>query len=300
MLQDPGALETVLNYQATIAEAPLWSSDERALYWVDIKKPALYRFHPGSGGQRTWPLTSDVGGFALLAQPPGALVALRTGLYRLDFADGSLTQLAAAPFDPSLFRFNEGACDATGRFWIGVMFDPVDKQAKPRRRQSLHSFTLQDGLRREADISALHNGMAWSPNGSSFYLSHSYSRRIFVHAYDEQAGRMGVGRAFARLPARMGIPDGAAMDTDGGYWSACHGGGRLRRYRPDGMVDVEIPLPVSQPTMCAFGGDDLRDVYITSARDQLSPEQLAREPLAGSLLRLRSKRQGVARCSVAR
>jgi sugar lactone lactonase YvrE len=90
-----------------------------------VKKPALYRYEPVTGGQQSWPMSSDIGAFALVSDPPGAVVALRQGIFRLDFASGSLTQLAPPPFDPTLFRFNEGACDAAGRFWVGVMFDPV-------------------------------------------------------------------------------------------------------------------------------------------------------------------------------
>ncbi len=287
-------VETALDAKATIGESPLWCAAEQALYWIDIKKPALYRFEPASGAQRSWGLSSDVGGFALLRDPPGALVALRYGLYRLDFATGALTLLAASPFDPTLFRFNEGACDPGGRFWIGVMFDPL-KPSDVTQRSALHSFRLDSGLRVESDISDLHNGMAWSADGRTFYLSHSNEQRIFAHGFDAAGGLMGEGIVFATLAKTLGIPDGAAMDTRGGYWSACHGGGRLRRYHLDGSVDRDIMLPVSQPTMCAFGGVDLDELYVTSARDKLSPGQLREEPLAGAVFRVRPGERGVAR-----
>jgi len=291
-------IEVVLDAGATIGESPTWSAEERALYWIDVKRPALYRYDPGTGARRSWPLSSDVGGFALIADPPGAVVALREGMFSLDFASGALERLAPPPFDPALFRFNEGACDSEGRFWIGVMFDPLDAGAEPRKG-ALHSFRLGSGLRLEADTAELHNGMAWSGDGRIFYLSHSYSGEIFAHAFDAASGRLGARHIFARLPPALGIPDGAAMDTDGGYWSACHGGGRLRRYRADGGIDRDILLPVSQPTMCAFAGENLDVMYVTSARDKLDAEQLAREPLAGAVLRLRPGERGVARpCSV--
>jgi sugar lactone lactonase YvrE len=118
-------IEVALDAGATIGESPTWAPAENALYWIDVKKPALYRYEPVTGGQQSWPMSSDIGAFALVSDPPGAVVALRQGIFRLDFASGSLTQLAPPPFDPTLFRFNEGACDAAGRFWVGVMFDPV-------------------------------------------------------------------------------------------------------------------------------------------------------------------------------
>jgi sugar lactone lactonase YvrE len=294
MQVSPPLVEAALHAKAIIGESPLWSATQRALYWIDIKKPALYRFEPDGGAQRSWALTSDVGGFVLMQDPPGALVALRYGLHRLDFATGALTLLAASPFDPALFRFNEGACDAQGRFWIGVMFDPLER-GRRKEKGSLHSFTLTGGLRAEPDLSDLHNGMAWSPDGRTFYLSHSYERRIFAHPYDCETGRMGKGGLLATLPEGLGIPDGAAVDTEGGYWTACHGGGRLRRFYPDGSIDRDIMLPVSQPTMCAFGGVNLDELYVTSARDKLSAGQLEEEPLAGAILRLRPGESGAIR-----
>ena len=294
-MQEPSlVVETALDAKATIGESPLWSAAEQALYWIDIKKPALYRFEPESRAQRSWALTSDVGGFALVPDPPGALVALRYGLHRLDFSTGALTLLAESPYDPALFRFNEGACDTNGRFWIGVMFDPLAPHQQ-KQKGALHSFALSGGLRAESDFSDLHNGMAWSPDGRIFYLSHSYERRIFAHPYDPQTGHMGAGKLLATLTAAEGIPDGAAVDVEGGYWTACHGGGLLRRLHPDGSVDRDIILPVSQPTMCVFGGAGLDELYVTSARDKLTAAQLSEEPLAGGILRLRPGKRGISR-----
>ena len=266
----------------------------KGLYWIDIKKPALYRFEPASGARCAWPLTSDVGGFALLREPPGALVALRYGLHRLHFATGASTLLAASPFDPTLFRFNEGACDAKGRFWDRRNVRPSGTRSS-KEKGALHSFTFDAGLKSEGDLSDLHNGMAWSPDGRTFYISHSYQRRIFAHPYDPETGELGEGGLLATLPDDAGIPDGAAVDVEGGYWMACHGGGRLRRLHPDGSVDRDVMLPVSQPTMCAFGGAGLDELYVTSARDSLSPGQLKEEPLAGGVLRVRPGERGMVR-----
>src|SRR6185437_5937484 len=197
-------IDVVLEASATIGESPTWASAEKALYWIDIKKPALYRYDPATGGQRSWPMPSDIGAFALVSEPPGAVVALRQGIFGLDFASGSLQLLAPPPFDPSLFRFNEGACDATGRFWVGVMFDPV-RGKMPRRKSSLHSFTLEGGLRAEPDTAALHNGMAWSGDGHRFYMSHSYRQEVFSYAFDPEIGRLGPRHLFARVPRELGL-----------------------------------------------------------------------------------------------
>lgn len=238
-------------------------------------------------------MTSDIGGFAL-THDGGAVVALREGLHRLDLDSGALHRLAEPTFDPALFRYNEGACDAAGRFWIGVMFDPLEGDP-PSHQAALHSFTLGSGLREADDRSDLHNGMAWSADGNAFYVSHSYSRQILSYDYDGVAGSLSNRRLFATLEKGAGIPDGAAVDIDGGYWCALHGGGRVRRYHVDGSIDRDILLPVSQPTLCAFGGDDLTTLYVTSASDKLSDDQLAKEPHAGALFRLDVGTRGIAR-----
>ncbi len=287
-------IEVVLDAGATIGESPTWASAEKALYWIDVKKPALYRYDPATGGQRSWPMPSDIGAFALISDPPGAVVALRQGIFRLDFASGSLARLAPPPFDPALFRFNEGVCDAAGRFWVGVMFDPRD-EAVPPQKSSLHSFTLAEGLRLEPDAAELHNGMAWSPDGCRFYLAHSQRREVFAYSFDLQSGRLGARALFAQIPDALGLPDGAAVDSDGGYWCALNGGSRLRRYTARGTLDRDIALPVSQPTMCAFAGEALDVLYVTSAADKLTPEQRRHEPLAGALLRLRPGERGIIR-----
>lgn len=285
-------IETVLDAHAQIGESPTWVADENALYWIDVKAPALHRFHPATGATRDWPVTSDIGGFAFF-EDGAALVALRHGIHRLDLNSGALTLLAPAPFDPALFRFNEAACDASGRFWVGVMFDPVDKGKHTARPGQLHSFTLADGLREEPDAAELHNGLAWSADGHTLFLSHSYAGNIFAFDYEVCEGRLSRRRLFARIPAELGIPDGAAVDADGGYWCALHGGGRLRRFTADGQVDRDVVLPVSEPTMCAFAGPDLATLYVTSASDQLSAEQKRRQPQAGNLLRFTPGHRGV-------
>lgn len=282
-MHDP-SVELVVDAHATLGEGALWAAAERALYWIDIRSRVLFRYDEASGENLRWDLPAECGAFALTADPPGALLALRDGLATLRFADGAVERIAPPPYDPALFRFNEGACDAVGRFWVGVMFDPIDGGDPPKQTGSLHSFTFATGLRAEPDLSALHNGMAWSPKGRHFYLSHSDTGAIWRFPYDPERQRIGEREAFVQLPPEVGVPDGAAMDAEEHYWCAVHGGGRLRRYAPDGTLEREIRLPVSQPTMCAFGGEDLATLYVTTAAQFLPPGQ---EPHAGGLFRFR-------------
>ena len=289
-------IELLLDAHATIAESLLWEPDQGVLYWMDVKAPALHRLDPDSLARRSWPLPADIGAFALVAGEDAALVALRTGLFILSLPDGSLDRAAPPPFDPALHRFNEGACDAAGRFWVGTMFDPLPGHAHhPREPATLSTWTRTGGLIAQPDAAELHNGMAWSPDGALFYLSHSWQQTVFVFPFDAASGRLGERRVFVEIPKPLGLPDGAAVDEEGAYWCALHGGGKLHRYAPDGSLLREIALPVSQPTMCAFGGPDLRTLFVSSAADKLSPAQRSREPHAGGLFRLDPGVRGVVR-----
>lgn len=277
-------VELVLDARAVIGESALWVAPENALYWADIKGHALHRTTVGSWTTESWDLSADIGAFALDGNGR-ALLALRTGLHWLNLASGELTLQTTAPYDPAIMRFNEGACDSVGRFWLGTMTDPVDG-GQSDTRGLLYSFTSSEGLVARADSCMLFNGMAWNADETSFYLAHSYERRIFSFAYDKNAGTLGPRTEFVRVDEGQGIPDGAAFDVEGGYWCAIHGAGRLHRYTSTGRLDRVISLPVSQPTMCCFAGHDLADLYVTSARENLNVTQLEREPHAGGLYRL--------------
>ena len=289
-------VELVLDAHATIAESLLWEPNQAVFYWMDVKAPALYRLDPDSLAQRRWPLPADIGAFALVAGQDAALVALRTGLFVLSLTNGTLDLVAPPPFDPALHRFNEGACDAAGRFWVGVMFDPLPAHAgHPPEPATLSTWTWSGGLVVRPDAAELHNGMAWRPDGTLFYLAHSQQQTVFAFPFDAASGHLGERRVFAKIPKALGLPDGPAVDEEGAYWCALHGGGRLHRYAPDGTLLREVELPVSQPTMCAFGGPDLRTLFVSSAADKLSTAQLLREPHAGGLFRLDPGVRGVAR-----
>ncbi len=174
------------------------------------------------------------------------------------------------------------------------MFDPL-KGSPPPQSGRLHSFTLGEGLREEPDAAELHNGMAWSGDGKTLFLSHSNTGEIIAFDYARDSGAISNRRVFATVPTELGIPDGAAIDTEGGYWSALHGGGKLRRFYPDGSIDRDIDLPVSQPTMPAFAGEDLAMLYVTSASDRMNAEAKAKEPDAGGLFRLDVGSRGIPR-----
>ncbi|PPQ33141.1 SMP-30/gluconolactonase/LRE family protein [Rhodopila globiformis] len=287
-------IELSLDAHAKIGESPTWSMTEQALYWIDVKAPALHRFNPSGGATRTWPLPSEIGCFALYDNEAAALVALRSGLFRLDLNSDQLTRLADPPYDPATHRFNEGECDGQGRFWIGTMFEPKTDTAEPEPGP-LFYYTSSTGLVPQPDLGFTPNGFAWSKDGRTMFVAHSKQHCIYQFDFDAGNGRISNRRIFAWIPEALGVPDGSAVDAEGCYWSAIHGGSRLIRFTPDGKIDREVKLPVSQPTMCAFGGPDLDMLYVTSAASGLNLLHKVTEPHAGGLFRFRPGVHGIPR-----
>jgi len=275
---------------ALLGESPFWHPDEAALYWCDIPGRGLHRWHPASGVHTHWPLDSEPGCAAPL---PGGqlLLAMRDGLFRFDPRKGERTQLAAAPYAPEHLRFNDGKADAAGRLWVGT----IDEQRG--NAAALYRWDGPSAVRIAGDIGTS-NGLAWSPDGRTLYWADTRAHVVRAFDFDIVTGSLSRGRVFAQFAPRAeaqplqgpgaygGRPDGAAVDAQGFYWSACFGGGRVIRWSPDGRVDREIEMPVTNCTMCAFGGSELKPLFVTSARDMLSAEQLGAEPLAGALFAL--------------
>jgi sugar lactone lactonase YvrE len=281
-------VELIVDARAALGESPTWALG--ALYWIDVKAPALHRTDLASRGTTTWRLPADVGGYAFEPDGRGAVVALRTGIFSIAFADGRLEKLCDPPFDPRLHRFNEGDCDPAGRLWLGTMFEPLPGVQSDPVPEHLYSFTHAGGLVRHDDLSLLHNGFAWRPDGSEFLVADSHQGAIYACEFDLAQGRTGRRRIFATVPREVGIPDGGAFDEAGGYWSAIHRGGRLHRYTPDGRLDRVVELPVDNPTMMAFCSADLGDLCVTSATHG-KPGR----PHEGGLFRLRPGVRGLLR-----
>jgi sugar lactone lactonase YvrE len=271
----------VLDVRASLGECPVWAGDEAALYWVDINAPALNRFDPATGRNAAMPMPSAIGCFAL-REGGGFVVALRDGVW-LAAADGALERrVASAPYDPAHHRFNDGRCDAAGRFLVGSMNERRDAPSAALYR--LEPGGTLTSLVQDITIS---NGLAWSPDGRTMYHADTPAQVVRAYDYDAATATPGRPREFARWTGAAERPDGAAVDREGCYWSAFYRGGKVVRLSPAGAPLAEYPLPALCPTMCAFGGPDLRTLYVTTARQERPPGELARLPLSGGVFALR-------------
>ena len=271
----------VLDARASLGESPVWSVAEQALYWVDINAPSLNRFDPATGANLAMPMPESIGCVAL-RERGGLIVALRGGVW-IARADGALERkLADAPYDTATHRFNDGRCDRQGRFFAGSMNEKRDANSA-----SLSRIDADGRIATALTDMMISNGLAWSPDGRTMY--HADTPTLTVHAfdYDTAAGSASNRRVFHRFDDPKHRPDGAAVDSEGCYWTAFYGGGHVARLSPAGEVLALYPVPATCPTMCAFGGRDLATLYLTSARQLRSAEELARHPRSGGLFAMR-------------
>jgi len=277
-------VEPVGDVTAALGEGPYWVPEDDCLLWVDIEGGLLHRTYFPSRETVT-----DVPGPVSAAFPAvggGILIAGGASLTLLFPAERgaqwtarTIAQVTGARDD---LRFNDAGVDPAGRVWVGSMHigetDPLGEL-----------YRLDAGSRLNPVVKAVtvSNGLGWSPDGSRMYYADSPLSRVDVFDYDPATGEAFARRPFADLSDIEGVPDGLTVDADGCVWVAIWGGSALRRFTPEGQLDAVLPVPVSQPTSCAFGGPELADLYITSANVGLTEAQRAAQPLAGRLLHVR-------------
>jgi sugar lactone lactonase YvrE len=281
--------ECVLDAQARLGECPLWSARDAALYWVDIDARALHRFDPVRGTNTAVPMPEDIGCVALAADG-GFVAGLRSGIWRLNPAGKPIELLAANPEDTRVSRFNDGRVDPHGRFLVGTIDEPKGgAHAHLYRYDRRGLVALVSGL-------LTSNGLAFSPDGTCLYHSDTPTFTVYKYPYDGATAEIGARTVFVRLtPSQSdrGRPDGAAVDAAGCYWVALYEGSRVQRYSPRGELLAEYSVPARCPTMVAFGGDDLRTLYVTSARRGRPAEELAQLPLSGGIFAMRVETPGL-------
>ena len=258
----------VLNIKAELGEHPIWSAEGDCLYWLDIENTTINRFVPATGKNTVWKLPARPGCFALRADG-GAIVAAQDGFYDLNFTTGSIERIRSPAHDPAVMRFNDGRTDSQGRLWISTVRVDMDLA-----NTADNAYFRMDGRGLEKVINSvgIPNGTAFSPDGKTMYRAQSESRQIFSYDYDPATGTPSNERVFATVPSELGMPDGATVDDQGGYWvavAAPPGGpptGGVARFTPAGKLDRYVDMPVPFVTMVAFGGPKLSTLYVTTAR----------------------------------
>ena len=277
-------VEHVLEIRNVIGEGPVWHSQEGCLYWVNfIGEFQILRFSPKTRQLKIFETGMPVMALGLRGAG-GFIAATSKGL-----ANWDTQRNAFEPFSDPLagragIRFNDAATDTRGRFWVGTLNDNNPKGPDGELFCVLgdHSCHLMD-----KDIT-VSNGIGWSPDRKIMYFTDSFRYAIYAYDYSAESGTIANRRTFVQTSPEGGIPDGLTVDTEGFVWSAYCGGWRVVRYTPGGEVDREYRLPVANPTSCAFGGEHLDELYITSANLGLSDEDKRKHPLSGDLFCLKA------------
>lgn len=269
--------EPVLPTRARLGEGPCWHRATQLLYWVDIYNHRVHQFDPATGQTRYF----DVGDVVGCIAPAGAhrlIMAQRHSLSFLDTRDGSITPILTveAEANQPQNRFNDGKCDSSGRFWFGSMHPdrPIASLYRYDPDGSLHQ--METGL-------TISNGLGWSPDNQTFYLTDTPKRTIYAYDFEPETGSIHNRRVLIDLNEASLFPDGLTIDQSGCIWSAIWNGWCLVQFAPTGKEIKRIPMPVQCPTSCTFGGVDLTTLYITSASVGQSQAEIERSFHSGDL-----------------
>ena len=267
---------------AELGEGPVWDAERGELIWVDIDRGLVNRRATGrrdvtlSAGQPVGCAVPRAGG--------GLALAVRDGFALVEPGGEEPRLVAPVERERTDTRMNDGACDARGRLWAGTMSLRGDTRAA-----ALYRLDADLTVRRMLPGVSVSNGIGWSPEGDALYHVDSPRRRIDVYDYDDVAGAIAGRRAVIPVAPELGLPDGLAVDAEGGIWVALWGGGTVQRYSPEGSLDACIELPAANVTSCCFGEADLATLFVTTAA-----RGAGQEPLAGSVFASRPGVRGLA------
>jgi sugar lactone lactonase YvrE len=272
--------ELIVDARNAVGESPVWVPEESALYWVDIPAGGLQRWSADTGQVATWKTPQMLACIAPHADG-GWVAGMESGFFRLHPRnDGSLDSepLAHVGHARADMRLNDGRCDRQGRFWAGSMVLNMGANAA---NGTLYRYSAGQRGPLDSRLSGfiVPNGLGFSPDGRTMYLSDSHPQvqQIWAFDYDTETGTPSNRRVFVDMNRHEGRPDGAAVDADGCYWICANDAGLIHRFTPDGRLDRSLAVPVKKPTMCAFGGPRLDTLFVTSIRpgDDHDPQSLA-------------------------
>lgn len=278
----------VVKTPAVLGESVLWHPIDKKIYWLDLKEPAIHTYDPEKGSADVWHLKLEVPMGTLVRARDGFILTGREGTFKVDVAARKLTPWVNPNDRTELTMFNDGKVDRQGRLWLCTS---DNKETEPIG--GIYSLTA-DGRSEIHDRGfACGNGPGFSPNGRTFYFSDTMVRKVYAYDLDTGTGALTNQRLFTEFSEEQGMPDGMTVDSAGGIWICHWEGWRVTRFLPSGKIDLEVRLPVPLVTSCAFAGDALDTLYITTATVGLDAAMLAQAPLAGSLFAVKTGHRGL-------
>lgn len=268
-------------HDATLGEGPVWDEVEEKLYWVDILSGTLLVYDPHEKANAAYDVGEHLGAVALREQG-GLVMAIKTGFAFYDLESGRVKNIIdPEPHLPGN-RFNDGKCSPSGGFWAGTMSYDHDSRAG-----SLYCLNPNLSVEQKLQGVTISNGMAWNKRRDTFFYIDTLARKIYAFDYDDTWGEISNRSVLREIDPQEGYPDGMTIDEEGYLWVALYNGGKVLRIDPsDGQTVFEVHLPVPQVTSCTFGGPNFDELYITTARENMSPQEIEQVPLSGSLFKV--------------
>ena len=274
--------ELLFDAKTHLGEGPVWDSKTQTLYWLDIFDKKIY-----AGSDLLIELDELVGCMAP-RQNGGLIFTQRSSFWTFEADPVRTTLISSLTGEPADNRFNDGKCDPRGRFIAGTMnLNETDPTG------SLYSFDGRSVTKLLSGIT-ISNGMTWSPDHKTFYYIDTPTRAVRAFDYDLDSGAIANPRAAIHVPESLGWPDGMTSDTQGNLWIAMWGGAKMTQWNPHtGQLIDQIPIPAVNVSSCVFGGRDMNELFITSARKGLDEAALKQYPLTGGVFRLQTNVEGM-------
>lgn len=276
-----------LNSKAILGEGALWHPQEKKLYWVDIEGRSLNIFDPKYKENYSIDVEERIG-TVVPCEQGGVLVALQHGIFHLDVVTGKRS-LFLNSLNEEGIRYNDGKCDPVGRFWVGTM--ALDKQEGAAK---LYRIDLDGSVSQMLENLTISNGIVWNRESNRLYFTDTPTQQVWAFDYDEESGGISNKQVIIEIPEEDGAPDGMTLDADGNLWVALHGAGAVGQYNPaSGELLQKVKVPAPNTTSCAFGGENLDELYITTARDGMNEEQLNIYPESGGIFSVKLEVKGL-------
>lgn len=275
-------MELLYEIKATLGEGPVWDARTETLYWIDIFNKRIY-----ANGDVFLEADETIG--CLSVRKSGGLIfTQRFSFWTCESDSSNLTLLSSLADEPANNRFNDGKCDPHGRFLAGTM-DMGEKDPNG----CLYSFDGKAMTKLWSNVT-ISNGLAWSPDHKTLYYIDTPTHEVKAFDYHLESGTVANMRVVVALPKPLGFPDGMTSDLQGNLWIAMWGGAQITKWNPGtGQLLERIPVPAKNVSSCVFGGKNMNELYITSARGGLDEEILNEYPLTGSVFRLETNVEGM-------
>lgn len=286
-----GNLELLIDNKTPHGECPIWDDKEKVLYWIDGVGQKIHRFNPLSREDKYLETGQCVGCIAL-KEDGGLIAALHHGLYCVNFKKEEITFIINPEEDLPQNRFNDGKCDTLGRLWVGTMY--VDGTVE--KSGSLFKIERGKAIKVISNIT-ISNGIAWSEDNKTMYYIDSPTKEVAAFDFDIIKGEISNKRIAVKIPEGEGIPDGMTIDKNNHLWIAHWGGGRVSKWDPVNSRKLdELKIPAINVSSCTFGGENMNELYITTARIECSDDILKKYPHSGGLYRTKVNPKGKKVC----